>query len=110
MEKVRCSMWCPIRDKASSLDGRVNVLGVKVKRVRAKRIAVVGLRHSEIVRRKAQSEDVSRCERSSERKLSSRQRRMKTGLVLAITFACRPRGCSGVDGDVANQSRQWIDD
>jgi hypothetical protein len=60
MEKVRCSMWCPIRDSASSREVRVRALGVKVKRVRVKRLGVVSSRHSDDVRRKAQMDSVSR--------------------------------------------------
>jgi hypothetical protein len=65
----------------------VRALGVKVKQVRVKRAGVVSSQHSDDVRRKAQMDSVSRWERRVDRKPSSRQRRMKTGLAEAITCA-----------------------
>lgn len=59
MEKVKCLIWCPIRDNASMREGLVRALGVKVKRVRAKRSAVVRSQNSEDVRRKAHIDVVS---------------------------------------------------
>lgn len=82
-------MQWPIRESASSLEGRLRALGVKVKRVRVKSVGVVRMLHSIDVRRNAQTDDVSMCSRRVERTESSRQRRRKTGVVVAITCACR---------------------
>src|SRR5690348_16583332 len=92
MENVRCSMRCPIRDKASRREGRERELGVKVKRVLVKRIGVVRAQHSLVVRRKAQMDSVSICEMRFDRNPSSRQKRRNTGLAEAITCACRWAG------------------
>lgn len=79
-----------MRDSASSREGLVNELGVKVKRVRAKRAGVVSSQHSDVVRRNEHIEAVSRYVSIVEKTASFRQRR-DTGLAEAITCACRRR-------------------
>ena len=91
MENVRCSIWCPIRAKASRREGRVRELGVKVKRVLLKSVGDVSSQHSDDVSRKAQMVDMSRFAMRVERIPSSRQRRRNIGLAEAITCACRSR-------------------
>lgn len=89
MENVRCSICDPIRANASRREGRVRADGVKVKRVRVKRLGVVSSQNSNCVRRKAQMEAVSMCERRADRIASSRQRWRSIVLELAITCAYR---------------------
>jgi hypothetical protein len=89
MEKMRCSMYSPILERASMREGRVRALGVKVKRVRLKRIGVVRSQYGFATRRRAHMEFVSICERRIERIASSRQIWRKVGLEVAITCAYR---------------------
>ena len=111
MENVRWSIWRPIRDKASSLEGRVKELGVKVRRVRVNKCGVATSQHSEFVRRRAQMEVVSRCESRFVRNLSSRQRRRKAGLAVAIACACRQEkepGCGWNDNQINVDSQRGL--
>ena len=91
IEKVRCSIWCPIRESDSRREGRVRELGVKVKRVLLKRGGVVSSQNSDDVKRRAQMEVVSKFATRVERIPSSRQRRRNIGLAVAITCAYRSR-------------------
>lgn len=56
---MRCSIYDPILDSASSLEGRVRELGVNVKRVRVKRGLVVRVQSSTSVSRRAHMVSVS---------------------------------------------------
>lgn len=73
-------------------------LGVKVKRVRAKRAGAVSSQHSDAVRRKEHMEAVSMLSRRVDRIPWSRQRRKNIGLAVAITYACRSRKGYGYRG------------
>jgi hypothetical protein len=77
MEKVRCWMWCPIRANDSRREGRVRALGVKVKRIRVKRVSVVSSQHSGVTSLRAHIVAASICESKIERMPVSRQRRSK---------------------------------
>jgi len=66
----------------------VKAEGVKVNRIRVKRVRVVNWQHSDAVRRRAQIDSVSSSEMSFSRIASSRQRRKNAGLGEAITCAC----------------------
>ena len=71
-------------------EGRVSALGVKVKRVRANSDLVVRSQHSAAVRRNAHLDDVSRCERRTERMLSFLQIWRNTGLdeeVITVAYS-----------------------
>jgi hypothetical protein len=91
IEKVRCSMWCPMRHNAWSLDGLVKALAVKVKRVLVKRIGVVSLQHSDDVRRRVHNASSSSLHRIRARILSFPQMPRNVGIELSITCACRCR-------------------
>lgn len=67
----------------------MRALGVKVKRVRMKRAGVVSSQYSDAVSRREDIVAVSIYERRLERSPSSRQRRRKVGLSVAITCTCR---------------------
>jgi hypothetical protein len=77
----------------------VRELGVKVKRVRLKRVGVVSSQYSDVMSRIEQTEVVSICEMRVERIISSLQRWRNIGLAVAITCACRPERELGIEID-----------
>jgi hypothetical protein len=85
----------------------VRALGVKVKRIRVKRIGVVNSQHSDDVSLKEHIVAVSICERRIERMAPSRQRRSRDELSVAI--ACAYRLSKGREDDelrAENESTQ----